>query len=229
MIPGILVVLPLRLRSPNGGNPGNRWAAIAQSREKKEHRQVAHMALAAALARRGLRGTDFVPAVVTITRVSFGRLDSDNLAFSAKALRDGVADALGIDDGDVARVRFRYLQRKGPRGQHAVQVLVEKGEPAGASSRPPTIVQPPAPSFAVPRFPAGKGCVCEKVPRARPLPFDERNVGDPERMAWWASNWRRVVWRAYQCAECSAGWFVRELLEQEPGQCRRVDAAKGAS
>lgn len=227
MIPGILVVLPLRLRSPNGGNPGNRWAAIAQSREKKQHRQVAHMAVAAALSRRGLRGEAFVPALVTITRVSFGRLDSDNLAFSAKALRDGVADALGIDDGDVERVRFRYAQRKGPKGQHAVQVLVEQRDPAAHSIPPPTVVQPPAPSFAVPRFPAEKACECPSAPEAAALPLDERAQNDPERRAWWTANWWRVVWRLQLCPGCGAGWYVRELLEQEPAV--RTSARGGES
>jgi hypothetical protein len=116
--------LPIRTRSPNGGNPGSRWAAIALTRERAEHRAVARMALSAALARRGVSGAALAPLVVTITRVSPGRLDDDNLAFSAKALRDGLADALGIDDGDGARIAFRYAQRKCKRGKFGVEVLV---------------------------------------------------------------------------------------------------------
>ncbi|WP_230682079.1 hypothetical protein, partial [Streptococcus pneumoniae] len=47
--------------------------------------------------------------VVRITRVGPRRLDDDNLARAAKALRDGVADWLGCDDGD-PRVSWHYAQ-----------------------------------------------------------------------------------------------------------------------
>ena len=47
--------------------------------------------------------------VVTITRLGKRKLDDDNLASSAKHVRDGIADALGIDDGD-ERLRWRYRQ-----------------------------------------------------------------------------------------------------------------------
>lgn len=50
-----------------------------------------------------------VPLVVTITRRGKRRLDSDNLQSSAKAVRDGVADWLGIDDGHEG-VEWRYVQ-----------------------------------------------------------------------------------------------------------------------
>lgn len=66
-----------------------------------------------------------LPAVVTITRVAPRALDCDNLASSQKHIRDGIADALGIDDRD-PRVTWAYRQRKGPM---AVEVIVE-GRPA---------------------------------------------------------------------------------------------------
>jgi len=37
---------------------------------------------------------------VRLTRIAPRRLDSDNLTATLKAVRDGVADALGLDDGD---------------------------------------------------------------------------------------------------------------------------------
>lgn len=67
--------------------------------------------------------------VVTLTRVSPRRLDTDNLASSLKAHRDGIADALGIDDGD-PRIEWRYGQEKCRRGDEAVRVVVEAGAPA---------------------------------------------------------------------------------------------------
>jgi hypothetical protein len=38
---------------------------------------------------------------------------------------DGIAKALGIDDGDRARLRYVYRQRKGKRREYGVEVLVE--------------------------------------------------------------------------------------------------------
>lgn len=64
------------------------------------------------------------PLVVTITRVAPRALDDDNLAGSQKHVRDGIADALGIDDRD-PRVSWRYAQRRGEPKQYAVEVSIE--------------------------------------------------------------------------------------------------------
>ena len=66
-----------------------------------------------------------LPCVVTITRVAPRKLDDDNLVSSAKNLRDGIADKLGIDDRD-ERVAWRYEQRKGKPREYAVDVLIER-------------------------------------------------------------------------------------------------------
>jgi hypothetical protein len=58
---------------------------------------------------------------VTITRIAPRELDSDNLASCAKGIRDGVADALRVDDGD-ERIRWTYKQE---RGKPAVRVDIE--------------------------------------------------------------------------------------------------------
>jgi len=50
--------------------------------------------------------------VVRLTRVSPRQLDSDNLASALKAVRDGVADWLRIDDGSPL-VRWEYGQEQG--------------------------------------------------------------------------------------------------------------------
>ncbi|TAM22383.1 MAG: hypothetical protein EPN60_16960 [Nevskiaceae bacterium] len=57
------------------------------------------------------------PCVITLTRVSPGTrpMDDDNLPGALKAIRDGIADRIGIDDGD-PRLTWRYAQRKGPWG-----------------------------------------------------------------------------------------------------------------
>ncbi|MBI5724623.1 MAG: hypothetical protein HZA50_11730 [Planctomycetes bacterium] len=48
---------------------------------------------------------------IILTRVAPHDLDTDNLARSFKAVRDGIADALGLDDGD-KRLTWKYEQRR---------------------------------------------------------------------------------------------------------------------
>ena len=62
---------------------------------------------------------------VTLTRESAGILDDDNLRGALKAVRDGVADWLGIADND-PRVTWRYEQRQVPRKTYAVEVEVSR-------------------------------------------------------------------------------------------------------
>ena len=61
--------------------------------------------------------------MITLTRLASRKLDSDNLATALKAVRDGVADALNLDDGD-ERLDWRYAQEKAPRGHYAVRVEI---------------------------------------------------------------------------------------------------------
>jgi hypothetical protein len=66
--------------------------------------------------------------------VSAGRLDPhDGLGASLKGIIDGIADALGIDDGDESRVRFVLQQRKCAPKVHEVEVLLV---PAGKGGTP---------------------------------------------------------------------------------------------
>ena len=102
----ILVHLPIRTVSAMN----TREHHMARYRRAKQHRGVAKLALAAAcvgLAKKHPR------MVVTLTRIGIRQgLDGDNLQASLKAVRDGVADALGIDDGS-DRIEWRYAQRRG--------------------------------------------------------------------------------------------------------------------
>lgn len=61
-------------------------------------------------------------ATITLTRIAARKLDSDNVASAFKAVRDGVADALGVDDGS-PRLEWRYAQEKGaPRVRIEVEI-----------------------------------------------------------------------------------------------------------
>lgn len=48
--------------------------------------------------------------------------DSDNLAISFKAIRDGIADSLGVDDGS-KNIEWVYRQEKGP--SHGIIVNIK--------------------------------------------------------------------------------------------------------
>lgn len=50
---------------------------------------------------------------ITLTRMAPRVLDSDNLVSSLKAVRDGIADWLGIDDGS-SRINWNYAQEYQP-------------------------------------------------------------------------------------------------------------------
>jgi hypothetical protein len=65
-----------------------------------------------------------LPCVVTMTRLSAGTLDDDNLRGSLKAVVDGIADRLGVDDASPL-VEWRYAQRKVKRGHYGVEVQLE--------------------------------------------------------------------------------------------------------
>jgi len=61
---------------------------------------------------------------VILTRIAPRPLDTDNLARSFKAIRDGIADALGIDDGS-KRLTWNYAQEKGPPKRYAVRIEIQ--------------------------------------------------------------------------------------------------------
>ena len=101
----------LPIRTWSEANARVHWARRA--RRTREQRRAA---LAA-------QGRPPLPAVITLTRLASRKLDSDNLATALKAVRDGVADALNLDDGD-ERLDWRYAQEKAPRGHYAVRVEI---------------------------------------------------------------------------------------------------------
>lgn len=66
---------------------------------------------------------------VVLTRISPQRFkDNDNLVGSLKAVRDGVADCLGIDDGDDRLTWIYEQENSGKRGYYSVRVTVRASE-----------------------------------------------------------------------------------------------------
>lgn len=117
-------------------NQREHWGSKA--RRVKAQRQGATIITRAALNKLGrhilpleLPNEPLLPATVTLTRIIGLRgrkLDADdnrNTAF--KAVRDGIADALQVDDGDEGLVRWKYEEEKG--SEWAVRIRIEKREP----------------------------------------------------------------------------------------------------
>jgi hypothetical protein len=114
------VNIVLHIRTVSESNARGHWSKRAK--RARDQRSVAKLVVAATL-----RGSDVASALpcvsVTLTRIAPRSLDDDNLRGALKAVRDGVADALGVDDGH-ASITWQYAQEKGPPKVYAVVVEV---------------------------------------------------------------------------------------------------------
>jgi len=117
------VTAPIHTKSENRYRGLNPWAGVSETK-----RQRADTALVMTqLPRRATDAHSFFS--VTLVRFSAGFLDDDNLRGAFKAVRDEVAKWLGVDDGDVDRVRWLYAQEPARRGEFAIRVEVQDGQP----------------------------------------------------------------------------------------------------
>ena len=112
------------LRLVNIANARMHWAKRAKL--AKQHRMIGRaMTMGHADA---WRAGHAVSLVITLTRLGQRNMDSDGLAISCKSLRDGIADALGIDDGD-SRLLWVYAQERAPKGmRYGVRVDIRARE-----------------------------------------------------------------------------------------------------
>jgi hypothetical protein len=104
------VVYDLPLRIESVANKREHWG-------KRAERTKLHRFAAIAVQPHPL------PCVVTLVRIAPRALDDDNLVSGFKALRDGIAKRLGVDDRD-PRVRFVYDQRRGRAKEYAARVEI---------------------------------------------------------------------------------------------------------
>lgn len=89
-------------------------------KRKKMQRRYAYMSL------RERKRVWTAPMTVTLTRVAPRRLDEgDNLNMSFKSIRDGIADAVGVDDRDSSYI-WVYKQKKGKPREYAVIVEIQE-------------------------------------------------------------------------------------------------------
>ena len=114
------IVVDIPIRTISEANVREHWAKRAK--RSKQQRGLAQLLVEGALGQRVIYG-----GTVTLVRLGPRRLDPDNLAGSAKHVQDGVADALGIDDGD-ARIRWEYQQEKSKDYGVRVVITPAKGD-----------------------------------------------------------------------------------------------------
>jgi hypothetical protein len=110
------MILTLPIKTKGGLN--NREHFMARHRRVKKERETTKLIVRSALPSRGL------PCTVRLTRISSGTMDDDGCVGALKSIRDGIADALEVDDGD-SRIHFFYAQEKCKRGGFGVRVQIE--------------------------------------------------------------------------------------------------------
>ncbi len=121
MTRAVLVKLPTKTSNPLNGSMGTTVGGRrARAKARRVERDQARAFVLAATGRRPLEG----PFEVVLTRRSAGVLDDDGLRGALKSIRDGVSDALAVDDGDLDQVVFIYRQATAKRGEYGVEVLV---------------------------------------------------------------------------------------------------------
>jgi hypothetical protein len=135
----IMISIRLPLYTVSEKNHGSDRGRFAQARRVRQQRGIVCMALTPRLlsdAPYGWHGkTGTARLRVTLTRYSPGVLDDDNLQRALSAVRDGVADALGVKDND-KRLSFRYAQEKVkrftagrvPASKYAVRIEIESAD-----------------------------------------------------------------------------------------------------
>lgn len=130
----ITAKIPVKTTNPLNGATGNsRLAAIIRTRQRGKQRETTREVLGPLAA----GGKPAPPWLITLTRIAPSNgLDDDALPASCKGIRDGIADVLGVPNDRDPRYKWEYAQRRGAKGQYAVDVVIESRaaeEPKGAA------------------------------------------------------------------------------------------------
>lgn len=125
----ISMLLAIRIESEanlQGTTYGHR---MAKARRTKTQRSIARNMIGQALRDIGIRPGRFDVGegncLVVLTRIAPRSLDDDNLPRSFKAIRDGIAEALGMDDNVKSKLKWGYAQEKGPPKKYAVRIQIK--------------------------------------------------------------------------------------------------------
>lgn len=123
-------VMPL----PSLANQREHWRA--RSKRLAMHKELAFTECRKRGAKDGL-----FPYCVRLVRCGPRKLDSDNLQGAFKAIRDGIAKAFGVDDGD-EQIEWLYGQQKEKTVRIAVLVEAMTPPNSGSAKAAPTPAEP---------------------------------------------------------------------------------------
>ena len=101
----LTATVTVRISLPSASNLREHWSVKAK--RTKQQRTAAYAALLSSPGARELVGAwriakangRVIVAAIGMTRIGQKKLDDDNVRGALKAIRDGIADALGTDDG----------------------------------------------------------------------------------------------------------------------------------
>lgn len=126
--PDVTVVMPVRLRNTSNARDG--WHATAK--RAKTVRSLARQLVANEFEKADLLELPidgelvYINIVVRLVYIGPRQLDDDGVASAVKSLRDGVADALGVDDRD-PRVVWVPDQERGGVREYGARVEIYLG------------------------------------------------------------------------------------------------------
>lgn len=98
------MTLTIPIHAINPLNKRQHWRAVSARGKREKQTTAIYLYRAGKLPP--------LPVIVTLTRIGKRRCDSDGVAASLKHVRDAIAKAYGVDDGD-ARYDWRYEQTVG--------------------------------------------------------------------------------------------------------------------
>lgn len=114
----LTVILPIKTISEANRSREEHWG----TRTKRKNSQKGIVKFGLYNRRVAIRGHEAY--TVTLTRIAPRVLDGDNLQRSFKAVRDQVAEEIGIDDGS-NRIAWFYAQEKGKPKEYAVRIEIK--------------------------------------------------------------------------------------------------------
>lgn len=116
------MIITLHIETVSEANTHTHWRE--RQRRAKAQRQAAGFAVLQAIRSASSEPIE-MPLRVTLVRISPRQLDGDNLQGALKHVRDGVADAIGVDDRD-RRYTWNYAQESAR--QKGVRIVIEQGD-----------------------------------------------------------------------------------------------------
>lgn len=117
--PRIEAIIAVKTTNPLNGSWGH-WTAKSRARKAQRGGTVAALTTA-----HGSAVGVVYPVEIHLVRVAPSNgLDDDALPASLKSIRDGVTDWLGLKDDRTPLIRWTYSQRRGKRGEYAVEVSI---------------------------------------------------------------------------------------------------------